>query len=105
MYIKLQSNESTVSKATPPLPKLMLLIWKGPHESSTLFAAFILSHPFAAKLYCSSSPCQNGGVCEEKENNYQCQCKDGYLGYNCEGNRNRNNVHIYINELPASLYL
>lgn len=95
----------SISKATPSLPKLMLLIWKGPHESSTLFAAFIISHPFAAKLYCSSSPCQNGGVCEEKENNYQCQCKDGYLGYNCEGNRNRNNVHIYINELPASLYL
>ena len=92
------------SAVTPPLPKLMLLFWKGPHESSTSFA-FILSYPFAAKLYCSSSPCQNGGVCEEKENNYQCQCKDGYLGYNCEGNRNRNNVHIYINELSAFLYL
>lgn len=39
-------------------------------------------------MYCTSSPCENGGTCEEIENNYQCQCKTGYMGYNCEGKRN-----------------
>lgn len=48
-----------------------------------LFDIFVCSS--IAKLYCSSSPCEHGGKCEEIENNYQCQCPTGYMGYNCEG--------------------
>ncbi|VDH94425.1 Hypothetical predicted protein, partial [Mytilus galloprovincialis] len=33
---------------------------------------------------CKSSPCQNGGYCQDHVNNYTCDCKPGYVGYNCE---------------------
>ena len=49
---------------------------------------------FTAKLYCTSSPCENGGTCEEIENNYKCQCRPGYMGYNCEGKTN--NIHANL---------
>ena len=33
---------------------------------------------------CASSPCQNGGTCQDLVNQYQCNCDDGYEGTNCE---------------------
>ncbi|KAL4229011.1 hypothetical protein ACF0H5_012049 [Mactra antiquata] len=33
---------------------------------------------------CASSPCQNEALCENTTNGYQCYCKDGYAGENCE---------------------
>jgi len=33
---------------------------------------------------CSSSPCWNGGYCQDHVNNYTCDCKPGYVGYNCQ---------------------
>ena len=32
---------------------------------------------------CSPNPCQNGGTCTDKLNNYKCSCAAGYTGYNC----------------------
>ncbi len=29
---------------------------------------------------CDSSPCQNGAVCEDQFQSYQCQCAPGYQG-------------------------
>lgn len=29
--------------------------------------------------------CKNGGVCIEDLSGYNCNCKDGYNGINCEG--------------------
>ena len=33
---------------------------------------------------CQKSPCQNGGVCTNKEGDYKCSCKSGFTGKNCE---------------------
>ena len=36
----------------------------------------------------TSSPCQNGGTCEDQVAGYTCLCADGYEGDNCDGNVN-----------------
>ncbi|KAJ7352852.1 hypothetical protein OS493_033394 [Desmophyllum pertusum] len=33
---------------------------------------------------CSTAPCQNGGICVNRYNDYLCACKAGYSGKNCE---------------------
>ncbi|KAK3731831.1 hypothetical protein QZH41_020192, partial [Actinostola sp. cb2023] len=35
---------------------------------------------------CESSPCQNGGSCEDQVNGYKCACAAGIEGKNCETN-------------------
>ena len=33
---------------------------------------------------CDSSPCQNGGTCEDQVNGYTCHCLSGYNGDHCQ---------------------
>ena len=33
---------------------------------------------------CASSPCQNGGRCNDQVNGFTCDCADGYVGTRCE---------------------
>eukprot|EP00062_Callorhinchus_milii_P009418 gi/632953214/ref/XP_007892282.1/ PREDICTED: protein eyes shut homolog [Callorhinchus milii] len=33
---------------------------------------------------CGSSPCLNGGICQDLVNGYRCVCSDGYAGGNCQ---------------------
>lgn len=33
---------------------------------------------------CWSNPCRNGAICHDKINGYDCECKPGYTGLNCE---------------------
>ena len=37
---------------------------------------------------CLSSPCKNGGMCEDGINRYNCLCKEGWEGDHCEININ-----------------
>ena len=37
---------------------------------------------------CASNPCGNGGTCEDKDNEYSCECAAGFLGVNCETSTN-----------------
>ena len=40
--------------------------------------------PVDSSNECSPSPCQNGGTCINRYNDYLCACKRGYSGKNCE---------------------
>ena len=33
---------------------------------------------------CLASPCKNGGICKDLVNSYECECRVGYSGPNCE---------------------
>jgi len=33
---------------------------------------------------CASSLCENGGTCIDGINGYTCNCKDGFIGENCQ---------------------
>ena len=33
---------------------------------------------------CQSTPCQNGGTCNDAVNQYTCSCVAGYVGTHCE---------------------
>ena len=37
---------------------------------------------------CASIPCGNGGTCEDKDNEYSCECAAGFQGVNCETSMN-----------------
>ena len=36
---------------------------------------------------CDSSPCENGGTCEDQVNGYTCHCLNGYSGDHCQTGR------------------
>ena len=33
---------------------------------------------------CLGNPCQNGAICKDRVNDYECQCRNGYRGKNCQ---------------------
>ena len=37
---------------------------------------------------CINNPCQNGGVCDDLEFTYQCDCAGGYEGPDCSISKN-----------------
>ena len=39
---------------------------------------------FSEVEICDSRPCQNDGVCSQKEGKYACACTPGYGGLNCD---------------------
>ena len=45
--------------------------------------SFILLHSLEINV-CEENPCQNGGVCENEEDTYTCNCIEGFTGDNCD---------------------
>ena len=46
---------------------------------------FLCAITFPADIdECASSPCQNGGTCNDGVNSYSCDCVPGHAGDNCE---------------------
>lgn len=60
------------------LPKRVLLL------TVIFLALFGFSAPGSRSSPCDSNPCQNGGQCLDEGNAYQCLCKEGFSGTNCE---------------------
>lgn len=47
-------------------------------------------------LECLSSPCINGGECNEGTNSFSCDCPSGYSGFLCEIERDPcSDIHCY----------
>ena len=36
---------------------------------------------------CLSQPCQNNGTCQDRVNDYTCDCVVGFNGTNCENSK------------------
>ena len=54
---------------------------------------------FSDEIPCNNNnPCQNGGTCYGTVLNYQCTCRVGYTGTNCESKK-WNNIVNQINVL------
>jgi len=43
-----------------------------------------MSEIFADVDECASNPCQNGGTCNNGENQYTCTCTVGYTDTHCD---------------------
>ncbi|KAI7805544.1 putative hyaluronan-binding protein 2-like [Triplophysa rosa] len=50
------------------------------------FKLFFSPLGFSGK--CSPSPCQNGGFCEQKKDQFKCNCPEPFRGRRCERRRN-----------------
>ena len=45
---------------------------------------------------CESEPCQNGGECVDLLNGFECECRDGYVGDQCEIGRNTKAIGVMV---------
>ena len=54
---------------------------------------------------CRITPCQNGGTCVNVgANQYQCNCKNGYNGTNCENGKSLvRQMHYYLNFIAIDM--
>ncbi|OAF71501.1 hypothetical protein A3Q56_00717 [Intoshia linei] len=50
------------------------------------YEIYVNSGKCAIKTYCSTTPCQNGGVCNESMYTHDCSCVTGFKGKNCQVN-------------------
>ena len=56
----------------------------GLHRRLINFTQHFAFYLFSDIYECLSSPCQNGGVCEDLIDEYYCACAEGWEGVNCE---------------------
>ena len=53
------------------------------------FSSYIIKFGYHNLYYfldiddCESTPCENGGTCEDGVNSYNCTCMPGYSGHDC----------------------
>ena len=70
--------------------RVVKYLTKGAAASVITHAPSAIRHGAAQVIWlsiCGSSPCANGGKCvlsERSEDEYTCQCQDGFSGINCE---------------------
>ena len=58
------------------------LISKPKKPTNTLY---FLNLPLYPELDpCDEEPCQNGGICNSHNQDFQCVCLEGYLGFLCD---------------------
>jgi len=75
---------------TPNVGILFNVIWKQksnlwPSEDCST-ALIIFSVVLSVEISkCHPNPCRNGGECSETDKSYECICKEGFKGENCEG--------------------
>ena len=49
---------------------------------------------------CDPDPCQNGGICNDETNGYNCNCPSGFTGDDCETGNVKNHIYsLYISLL------
>ncbi|CAF5141780.1 unnamed protein product, partial [Rotaria sp. Silwood1] len=53
--------------------------------------------------FCSSNPCKTNGRCLSDKSGYRCQCYEGYMGENCEGNDKKKHFTKLIFDLLICL--
>ena len=70
---------------------IFVFTWKSNVTGHAVIFDFTRSNDFVCLLSaideCSSSPCQNGGQCNDGVNGYSCQCAAGYAGTHCEAGK------------------
>jgi len=44
---------------------------------------------------CDSDPCMNGGVCVDHPGSYECMCKKGYVGQNCDTGKPSSGLNLF----------
>jgi len=69
--------------------KIWVFINPGHHSDNKLTSSkggyLIYDYIFKADgNECSSSPCQNGGTCQDGCSTYSCTCRQGFIGPNCQ---------------------
>ncbi len=72
-------NDTTVTGVTPAhaVGSVDVVI-------STPAGSTTLTNGYTYTAFCASSPCVNGGVCNEGFDSYTCNCPPDYYGQNCE---------------------
>lgn len=53
---------------------------------------------------CSSGPCQNQGVCADRDGGYVCYCPPGYSAEHCEKSKFRFGRPFSVSRLPVASY-
>ena len=84
MIAKKKKKTDHVSRSTgfywPTLWTRFVLIWMKIRKK--IVKCFF----FVEVDYCSSDPCRGNGRCLSDQSGYRCECFEGYIGENCNGN-------------------
>ena len=52
---------------------------------------------------CHNNPCQNGASCLNGENRYDCTCKPGFSGINCETGIQKKILFVKVKQMQQRI--